>query len=121
MALTSAEQAALTKLLHKMTKAQAAYDEQLLHDPDVRAGMRRLAQQRTREHRARAEGRGSGGDWRALLEQHRDELRQLKREVDRVKADMKAQARFAAADARAAKKEVKARASAPFRGRGRRP
>jgi MarR family transcriptional regulator, organic hydroperoxide resistance regulator len=121
LALTSAEQAALAKLLHKMTKAQAAYDEQLLHDPDVRAGMRRLAQQRTREHRARAEGRGSGGDWRAVLEQHRDELRQLKREVDRVKADMKAQARFAAADARAAKQEVKARAAAPFRGRGRRP
>jgi DNA-binding MarR family transcriptional regulator len=124
LALTSTEQVELAGLLGKMTEAQAAYDEELLDDPEVRAGMRRAAQQRTREYRTRGEGRHSGGDWRAQLEQHRDELRRLKREVDRVKADMRAQARRAAADARAAKIEVKAaarEATAPLRGgRGRR-
>ena len=63
LALTATEQAALAKLLRKMTKTQAAYDEQLLDDPEVRAGMRRAAQQRTREHRARGEGRKRGGNW----------------------------------------------------------
>jgi DNA-binding MarR family transcriptional regulator len=124
LALTSTEQVELAGLLGKMTEAQAAYDDELLDDPEVRAGMRRAAQQRTREYRTRGEGRHSGGDWRAQLEQHRDELRRLKREVDRVKADMRAQARRAAADARAAKIEVKAaarEATAPLRGgRGRR-
>jgi MarR family transcriptional regulator, organic hydroperoxide resistance regulator len=119
LALTATEQAALAKLLRKMTEAQAAHDEQLLDDPEIRAGMRRAGQQRTREYRARAEGRGSGSDWRAHFEQHRDELRRLTREVDRVKADMKAQARRAADDARAAKDEAKAAArdaAAPLRG-----
>jgi DNA-binding MarR family transcriptional regulator len=124
LALTATEQEALAKLLRKMAEAQAGYDEQLLDDPEVRAGMRRAAQQRTREHRARGEGRNrGGGNWRAQLEQHRDELRLLRREVDRVKADMKAQARRAAAEARAAKNEVKAAsrdATAQFRGGGRR-
>jgi MarR family transcriptional regulator, organic hydroperoxide resistance regulator len=124
LALTSTEQVELAGLLGKMTEAQAAYDDEPLDDPEVRAGMRRAAQQRTREYRTRGEGRHSGGDWRAQLEQHRDELRRLKREVDRVKADMRAQARRAAADARAAKNEVKAaarEATAPLRGgRGRR-
>lgn len=123
LALTTTEQAVLAKLLHKMTEAQAHHDERLLQDPELRAGMRRIAQQRTREHRGRAEGRGSRSDWRILLEQHRDELRQLKLEVDRVKADMKAQARRAAADAREAKDEVKAAerdAAAPPRRGGRR-
>jgi DNA-binding MarR family transcriptional regulator len=124
LALTSTEQVELAGLLGKMTEAQAAYDEELLDDPEVRAGMRRAAQQRTREYRTRGEGRHSGGDWRAQLEQHRDELRRLKREVDRVKADMRAQARRAAAEARAAKNDVKAaarEATAPLRGgRGRR-
>jgi hypothetical protein len=73
-------------------------------DPEVRAGMRRVAQQRTWAYRTR----GSGSDWRAHLEQHRDELRRLKLEVNQVKADMKAQARRAAGDAKAAKDEVKA-------------
>jgi DNA-binding MarR family transcriptional regulator len=117
LALTTAEQAAVAKLLRKMAGAQAAYDEQLLDDADVRARMRRIGQQRTREHR------GSGGDWRAHLEQHRDELRRLKLEVDRVKADMKAQARRARDDASAAKDEVRAagrEAAAPLRSRGRR-
>jgi DNA-binding MarR family transcriptional regulator len=121
LALTASEQETLAKLLRKMTDAQAGYDEQLLDDPEVRAGMRRAAQQRTREHRARGEGWNRGGNWRAQLEQHRDELRLLRREVDRVKADMKAQARRAAADARAAKNEVKAAsrdATAQFRGGG---
>lgn len=117
LALTATEQAALAKLLRKMTEAQAAYDAQLVQDAEVRAGMRRVAQQRTREHRARSEGRTSRGDWRGLLEQHRDELRQLKAEVDRVKADMKAQARRVADDAKAARDDVKAaaRAAAPPR------
>jgi hypothetical protein len=56
-------------------------------------------------------------------EQHREELRLLRSEVDRVKADMKAQARRASAEARAAKDEVKAAnrdATAPLRGGGRR-
>jgi DNA-binding MarR family transcriptional regulator len=122
LALTATEQEALAKLLRKMAEAQAGYDEQLLDDPEVRAGMRRAAQQRTREHRARGEGRNrGGGNWRAQLEQHRDELRLLRREVDRVKADMKAQARRATAEARAAKNEVKAAsrdATAPLRGGG---
>jgi DNA-binding MarR family transcriptional regulator len=119
LALTATEQAALAKLLRKMTEAQAAHDEQLLDDPEIRAGMRRAGQQRTREYRSRAEGQGSGSDWRAHFEQHRDELRRLTREVDRVKADMKAQARRAADDARAAKDEAKAAArdaAAPLRG-----
>jgi DNA-binding MarR family transcriptional regulator len=123
LALTASEQETLARLLRKMTQAQAGYDEQLLDDPEVRAGMRRAAQQRTREHRARGEGWNRGGNWRAQLEQHRDELRLLKREVDRVKADMKAQARRAAAEARAAKNEVKAAsrdATGQFRGGGRR-
>ncbi|MGH9229704.1 MAG: MarR family winged helix-turn-helix transcriptional regulator [Acidimicrobiales bacterium] len=123
LALTTTEQAALAKLLRKMIEAQAAHDEQLLDDPEVRAGMRTMRQQRTRDYRARAEGPGSGSDWRAHLEQHRDELRRLKREVDRVKADMKAQARRAAEDARAAKDEAKAAArdaAAPLSGGGRR-
>jgi DNA-binding MarR family transcriptional regulator len=123
LALTASEQETLARLLRKMTEAQAGYDEQLLDDPEVRAGMRRAAQQRTREHRARGEGWNRGGNWRAQLEQHRDELRLLKREVDRVKADMKAQARRAAAEARAAKNEVKAAsrdATGQFRGGGRR-
>jgi len=122
LALTASEQETLARLLRKMTEAQAGYDEQLLDDPEVRAGMRRAAQQRTREHRARGEGWNRGGNWRAQLEQHRDELRLLKREVDRVKADMKAQARRAAAEARAAKNEVKATsrdATGQFRGGGR--
>jgi hypothetical protein len=122
LALTASEQETLARLLRKMTEAQAGYDEQLLDDPEVRAGMRRAAQQRTREHRARGEGWNRGGNWRAQLEQHRDELRLLKREVDRVKADMKAQARRAAAEARAAKNEVKAAsrdATGQFRGGGR--
>jgi DNA-binding MarR family transcriptional regulator len=122
MAITASEQETLARLLRKMTEAQAGYDEQLLDDPEVRAGMRRAAQQRTREHRARGEGWNRGGNWRAQLEQHRDELRLLKREVDRVKADMKAQARRAAAEARAAKNEVKAAsrdATGQFRGGGR--
>jgi DNA-binding MarR family transcriptional regulator len=121
LALTASEKETLAKLLRKMTEAQAAYDEQLLDDPEVRAGMRRAAQQRTREHRARGEGWNRGGNWRAQLEQHRDELRLLRREVDRVKADMKAQARRAAAEARAAKNDVKAAsrdATAQFRGGG---
>jgi DNA-binding MarR family transcriptional regulator len=116
LALTPGEQAGLAKLLRKMTEAQAAHDAQLLDDPEVRSGMRRAAQQRTREYRGR-------GDWRAQLEQHRDELRHLKREIDRVKADMKAQARRAAAEARAAKNDVRQaarEASAPLRGGGRR-
>jgi DNA-binding MarR family transcriptional regulator len=122
LALTASEQETLARLLRKMTEAQAGYDEQLLDGPEVRAGMRRAAQQRTREHRARGEGWNRGGNWRAQLEQHRDELRLLKREVDRVKADMKAQARRAAAEARAAKNEVKAAsrdATGQFRGGGR--
>jgi DNA-binding MarR family transcriptional regulator len=122
LALTASEQETLARLLRKMTEAQAGYDEQLLDDPEVRAGMRRAAQQRTREHRARGEGWNRGGNWRAQLEQHRDELRLLRREVDRVKADMKAQARRAAAEARAAKNEVKAAsrdATGQFRGGGR--
>ena len=122
LALTASEQDTLARLLRKMTEAQAGYDEQLLDDPEVRAGMRRAAQQRTREHRARGEGWNRGGNWRAQLEQHRDELRLLKREVDRVKADMKAQARRAAAEARSAKNEVKAAsrdATGQFRGGGR--
>jgi MarR family transcriptional regulator, organic hydroperoxide resistance regulator len=123
LALTTTEQATLAKLLRKMTGAQAVHDEQLLDDPEVRAGMRRIAQQRTREYRARSEGRGSASDWRAQFEQHRDELRQLKRDIDRVKADMKAQARRAAHDAKAAKNDVKAaarEAAAPLRGGSRR-
>lgn len=104
-------------------EAQAGYDEQLLDDPEVRAGMRPAAQQRSRELRGRGEGRHWESNWRAQLEQHRDELRLLRREVDRVKAAMKAQARRATAEARAAKDEVKAAsrdATAPLRGGGRR-
>jgi DNA-binding MarR family transcriptional regulator len=123
LALSAAEREALAKLLRKMAEAQAAYDERLLDDREVRAGARRAAQQRTREYRARGEGRNRGGDWRAQLEQHRDELRLLRREVDRVKADMKAQARRASAEAKAAKDDVKAAsrdATASLRGGGRR-
>jgi DNA-binding MarR family transcriptional regulator len=110
LALTASERTTLAKLLRKMTAAQATYDERLLDDPDVRAGMRRMAQQRTREFRARGEGRGSGGhSWRAHLEEHRQELERLKREIDRVRAEMKAQARGPIDGARAAAKdEVKA-------------
>jgi DNA-binding MarR family transcriptional regulator len=128
LALTPTEQATLARLLRKMAAAQAAYDEQLLDDPDVRAGMRRIAQQRTREW-AKGEGRGRerSHDWRAHLEQHREELQRLKLEIDRVRAEVKAQARRPVDEAKAAKKEVKAevkaaarQATAQVKGRSRR-
>jgi DNA-binding MarR family transcriptional regulator len=128
LALRPTEQATLVKLLRKMAAAQAAYDEKLLDDPEVRAGMRRMAQQRTREW-TRGEGRGRerGHDWRTHLEQHREELQRLKLEIDRVRAEMKAQARRPLDEARSAKSEIKAEvkaaareAAAQVKGRGRR-
>jgi DNA-binding MarR family transcriptional regulator len=106
LALTPTEQATLAKLLRKMTDAQAAHDERLLDDPDVRARMRRLAQQRTREFRSSGDG-GRARDWRAHLEQHREELKRLKLEIDRVRAEVKAQARRPVEEVKAAKNEVK--------------
>jgi len=124
LALTPTEQATLAKLLRKLAAAQATYDEQLLDDPEVRAGMRRLAQQRTREW-ARGEGRGHerSHDWRTHLDQHREELQRLKLEIDRMRADMKAQARRPVDHAKTAKNEAKAAArevTAQVKGRGRR-
>ena len=53
-ALSPTERATLARLLRKMADAQASYDEELLDKPQVRADMRRLAQQRIREF---------GGGW----------------------------------------------------------
>jgi DNA-binding MarR family transcriptional regulator len=104
-ALTPSERTTLARLLRTMVAAQAAHDESLLDDPDVRAGMRRMAQQRTREFRARGDGRATGGhSWRAHLEEQRQELERLKHEIDRVRAEMKEQARRPIAGARAAVK-----------------
>jgi DNA-binding MarR family transcriptional regulator len=115
-ALTATEQATLAKLLRKMAAAQAVYDEGLLDDPAIRMGMRRMAQQRTREYQGRGrDGGGRAQDWRAHLEQHREELQRLKFEIDRVRAEMKAQARRPVNEAKAAKDEVKREVKAAVR------
>jgi DNA-binding MarR family transcriptional regulator len=131
-ALSPTERATLAKLLRKMADAQASYDEELLDEPQVRADMRRLAQQRTREFggggRGGGRGRGRGGmhGWRGQLELHREELLRLRDELDRVRAEVKAQARRPVDEAKAAKNiaknEVKAaaREATQPRGRGRR-
>ena len=131
-ALSPTERTTLAKLLRKMADAQASYDEELLDEPQVRADMRRLAQQRTREFGGSGRGggrgparRGSHG-WRGQLELHREELLRLSNELDRVRAEMKAQARRPVDEVKAAKDAAKnemkaqAREATRLKGRGRR-
>jgi hypothetical protein len=131
-ALSPTERATLARLLRKMADAQASYDEELLDKPHVRADMRRLAQQRIREFGGGGRGGGRGrarGDvhgWRGQLELHREELLRLSDELDRFRAEVKAQARRPVDEVKAAKNaaknEVKAQAreARGLKGRGRR-
>jgi hypothetical protein len=94
-----------------MADAQVEHDDQLLQDPDVRASARRAFQQRARESRMR-------GDWRSHLEAHREELLRLKVELERVRDEVKAQARrpvdAAKAESKAAKADIKAQVRRPL-------
>jgi DNA-binding MarR family transcriptional regulator len=115
-ALSPAERGTLAELLRKLADAQAAYDEELLREPEARAAMRRFTQLRTREFRGRADADvPAGSGWRAHLEQHREELRRLKLELDRVRAEVKAQARRPADEAKA----VARGAATQLKGQGR--
>jgi DNA-binding MarR family transcriptional regulator len=111
-ALTTDEQDTLAILLGKMATAQAAYDETLLDQPDVRSSARRIAAQRTREFRGRGGAGGhrgpAGAGWKEHFEAHRQEIRSLKEELARVRDEIKAQARRPVDEAKAAKAEVKA-------------
>jgi DNA-binding MarR family transcriptional regulator len=107
-ALTAEERTTLATLLTTMAAAQASYDEELLRAPGMRANVRRASAHRTREFRARAgEGRDMGGSWREHLDAHREELRYLREELVRMRDDLKAQARRPAAEAKAAKEDVR--------------
>jgi DNA-binding MarR family transcriptional regulator len=115
-ALTAEEQRTVAALLAKMAAAQAAHDETLLDDPEVRAGARRMAAQRTREHRGRGAAPGSrggaGAGWREHFEAHRQEIKVLKDELARVRDEIKTQARRPVDEAKAAKAGAKAEAKA---------
>lgn len=122
-ALSPTERATLARLLRKMADAQASYDEELLDKPHVRADMRRLAQQRIREFWGggrggrRGRARGDMHGWRGQLELHREELLRLSDELDRFRAEVKAQARRPVDEVKAAKNaaknEVRAEARRP--------
>jgi DNA-binding MarR family transcriptional regulator len=122
-ALSPTERATLARLLRKMADAQASYDEELLDKPHVRADMRRLAQQRIREFGGggrggrRGRARGDMHGWRGQLELHREELLRLSDELDRFRAEVKAQARRPVDEVKAAKNaaknEVRAEARRP--------
>jgi DNA-binding MarR family transcriptional regulator len=119
-ALTPREQVTLARLLTKMSTAQADHDEKLLDQPDVRVAARRLAAQRTRQHRgggARGGAHGpAGGGWKEHFEANRQEITRLKEELARMRDEFKAQARGpvdeARADLKAAKDDVKAQVKA---------
>jgi DNA-binding MarR family transcriptional regulator len=112
-ALSRDEQITLATLLQKVADAQATYDETLLDQPGVRTAARRMAAQRTREVRGRAEGRVPGGTWRQHLEAHHREISSLREELARVRDEIKAQARRPLDDAKAAKADIKARTRRP--------
>lgn len=109
-ALTADEQVTVAELLTKMATAQAAHDETILDRPGVRATARRMSAQRTREFRGRG-GLGDGG-WKEHFAAHREEIRRLKEEVARVKAEIKVQARRPIDEAKAVKADVKAEVKA---------
>jgi DNA-binding MarR family transcriptional regulator len=119
-ALTPREQVTLARLLTKMCTAQADHDETLLDQPDVRVAARRLAAQRTRQHRGgggRGGGHGpAGGGWKEHFEANRQEITRLREELARMRDEFKAQARGpvdeARADLKAAKDDVKAQVKA---------
>ena len=112
-ALSPTERATLARLLRKMADAQASYDEELLDKPHVRADMRRLAQQRIREFGGggrggrRGRARGDMHGWPGQLELHREELLRLSDELDRFRAEVKAQARRPVDEVKAAKNAAK--------------
>ena len=110
--LTPSERRTLARLLRRLADAQAAQDKELLDEPQARAGMRRFAQQRVREGRGRGGPRNQDHDWRVHLEQHREELRRLKAELGRVRAEVKAQARRSAEEVKAAQQMAKDQAKA---------
>jgi len=128
-ALTPAEQQTLASLLAKMADAQDVHDRAIGDDPKVRAMVRQLTAQRTREFRTQPSP-GRREPWSAQLEAHRRELADLKDElarmrddlkdqlrqpVDQAKADLKARARRPVDQAKAAKADVKARVKARAR------
>jgi hypothetical protein len=103
--LTAREQETLARLLTKVAAAQEAHDTTLVDQPDVRSTARRVAAQRTRQHRD-----GRGGGWREHLDVHREELRALKEELARMRDEFKAQARQSYDGAKA---DIKAEARRP--------
>jgi DNA-binding MarR family transcriptional regulator len=119
-ALTPREQVTLARLLTKLSEAQADHDETLLAQPEVRVAARRLAAQRTRQHRGVGGAGGGGhrpvGGWKEHFEANRQEIGRLKDELARMRDEIKAQARGpvddAKADLKAAKGDVKAQVKA---------
>jgi DNA-binding MarR family transcriptional regulator len=135
-ALSAEEQATLAQLLRRVADAQEAHDEELLAQPDVKAMARRLSAQRTRaagrDRGPRGGGRGRGGGfggglgrgggrhvahepgeaapWKAHLDAYRRELVEMKEQLARVQAEIKAQARGPIDDAKADLKAAKATA-----------
>jgi DNA-binding MarR family transcriptional regulator len=111
-ALTRDEQVTVATLLAKMADAQARYDQTLRDSPDIRSTVRRAVAQRTREFRSRHASPPPDAGWKEQFEAHRQELRRLKDELARVRADIKAQARRPLDEAKAAKAAAKAKVRA---------
>jgi DNA-binding MarR family transcriptional regulator len=105
-ALTREELVTLAELLGRVAAAQAEHDEMLLEEPELRSTARRAAAQRSRDHRGRAPRDPEDGGWRQHVEAHRREIADLKEELARVRADVKAQARRPVDEAKAAGIEV---------------
>jgi DNA-binding MarR family transcriptional regulator len=110
-ALDPDELVTLAELLGRVGDAQAVHDEDALGDPDLRSFARRLQAQRRREVRGRA-GDGDPLGLRAQLEAQRtemlDEVRSLRSELERVRAEVQGHSLGALEGARRAKDEVKA-------------
>lgn len=113
-ALEPDELITLARLLERVAEAQATHDARLLDDPAIKTFARRLAAHRQREvrHRGHADDRRATGDWRAQLEAQRAEmfaeLRALRDELDRVRAEVQNREMDPVEGARLAKAEVKA-------------
>ena len=92
-ALTPSEQVTLARLLTRMAPAQAEHDETLLDQPDIRVAARRLAAQRTRQHRGvggarrpRARRRRPG---RRHFEANRQEITGSRKRLARMRDEFK--------------------------------
>ncbi|HEX6236607.1 MAG TPA: MarR family winged helix-turn-helix transcriptional regulator [Acidimicrobiales bacterium] len=135
-ALDPGELTALADLITRVAAEQAAHDEAMLADPDVRQFTRRMAAQRQRGFgppATEAGGPGAAGGpqgtadgqrageppgWRVQLEEQKRELRELRAELERVRAAVQERELSPRQGAKLAKSEVKAakgRASARAR------